>query len=261
MAEIRRAKLLITEVGQPVERPGKEGRKYTILGFTAARDGGEAQTYKTFYKSLIPLVVKGQTIEADIEDQQSTFQGLPQTEHIVVQIYQEGQPVAEKKSGGPGQGRAWGKSPEEARLERESIEGQVALKELGECIRTGVAIPPDLVNLYQTALETLVRRLVNGQPPKVETTQGQTGSLNIVAGKESMTSGGKPQEKPPEIKVDLTIKERRGKLVLWAKDKGITTEQICTLMGKDRIEDVDPDEALKVIKRHLTLLTRAGEGR
>ena len=168
MAEIRRAKLLITEVGQPVERPGKEGRKYTILGFTATQDG-EARTYKTFYKSLIPLVVKGQTIEADIEDQQSTFQGLPQTEHIVVQIYQEGQPVAEKKSGGPGQGRAWGKSPEEARLERESIEGQVALKELGEYIRTGVAIPPDLVNLYQTALKTLVGRLVNGKPPKVET--------------------------------------------------------------------------------------------
>jgi len=100
MAE--RKTLTITEVNE-IQKVGD--KQIPKLSFKArGNEAEEAISYFTFKSSLFDYIKTGQTITADVE----TEQRGEYTNRRIVQVYKDGQPVVSK-----GQGRSYGKSPEE----------------------------------------------------------------------------------------------------------------------------------------------------
>lgn len=161
--KIERVKLTITEAKEPVAVGDKGALK---KAFTAKREGTDkAVSYFTFSKSLFEKVLAGASIDADVETSTREYDGNTYTDRKVSQIYEGGQPVAQHGTGaGSGGQRAWGKSPETLALEHKnemeieilthgSIEKQVAVKELGEGLRSGLFKPDSAeMGIYREAI-------------------------------------------------------------------------------------------------------------
>mgnify|MGYP001573060478 CR=1 FL=1 len=142
-----RAKITVTEVKPVTEFGEKHTKKLTFSGKTEPE--GKALQYQSYRESLFETVKVGAVLDIEFETKtREGSDGNTYTDRKVQQIYVNGQPVAEQKGFGSG-GRPFGKSPEE----RQSIEKQVALKEIGENLRCGtVDIPQGFIDWYWQAI-------------------------------------------------------------------------------------------------------------
>ncbi|MDD5700833.1 MAG: hypothetical protein PHU23_02180 [Dehalococcoidales bacterium] len=141
--------LTILSVGSIVEVGEK---KLPKLSF-AANDGEGKYSYFTFDSKLFPVIRNGvnQVIEFDIE----TSQSGDYVNRKVINAYINGLPVIVKGAGSSR--RAYGKSPEEIRSERLSIETQVAAK-LAVELRIAEKLP-DNSPVFQDALKWIKTKL------------------------------------------------------------------------------------------------------
>lgn len=131
----QRAKLAITSVNEP-KAYGDKGRH--LVDFRAKPEGGDKELrYACFRDSLFSALKANTTIEADVETKEVQTEDGTRINRTLQQVYVDGQPLGGQRDQG-GQRGQWGKSPEQLALERVSIEKQVALKELGESLRSGL---------------------------------------------------------------------------------------------------------------------------
>lgn len=161
--EVKRSKLTITT--EPKETPVGE-KQIPKLSFKARNEEGKELAYFTFTHSLFEFIQKDAEIDADIETSSREVDGNTYTDRKVTQVYKDGAPVASKQQQGGGGWR--GKSPEDLRLERRSIEGQTALKEVGEWLRAGTLEDQELKGLYEQALKLKLRAFIGETPPETD---------------------------------------------------------------------------------------------
>ena len=133
-------KLQIKEVAEPKAVGTKGAQKLT---FKATAPDGKDYSYQTFTTKLFEYIKTGAAIEADVDTSSHEYDGNTYTDRKVMQIYVNGQPVAEARQGG---GKSYNKSSltpeqwaEKDRIERASIEAQVAFKGIVELIKEGNA--------------------------------------------------------------------------------------------------------------------------
>ena len=153
--QTERMKLTILEV-EEVKTVGD--RKIPKLTFKARNDEGKEYKYFTFRPTLFATIqqTKGKTIEADVEIvERDTGSGVF-IDRKVNEIYVDGAPVS------PSATRARGSYPSPevqlqiAQMNRVSIEGQVALKELGEWLRSDKPMDEALFELYKKVLRNKI---------------------------------------------------------------------------------------------------------
>jgi hypothetical protein len=141
--------LIITNVSKP-----RQVGQAEVLEFIATGPDNKPLKYGAWSKQLYDFIKKDAAIDADIETKVSDKTD-PAGEHYVsrkvAQLYVNGQPVI-KKSPGAG-GRAYGKSPEEIRIERQSIEAQVAVKAITDLEVAGRIVKPELLTLRDNWLK------------------------------------------------------------------------------------------------------------
>ncbi|MGD0794944.1 MAG: hypothetical protein ABR958_05055 [Dehalococcoidales bacterium] len=150
MAE--RCKLKVIEVKEP-----RQVGQAEVLEFLATGDpGNKTLKYGAWTKILYEYIKKGAVIDAEIETKISDKTD-PGGEHYVsrriMQLYIDGQPVIKKA----GTGRAWGKSPEEIRIERASIEAQVAVKAITDLEAAGKTVRTELLILRDAWLKKALK--------------------------------------------------------------------------------------------------------
>jgi hypothetical protein len=147
-----RVKLAITEVREPRLVGRTEVMEFLATG------GSENRTlkYGAWSRDLYEYIRKGAVIDVDVETKVSEKTD-PGGEHYVsrkiTQLYIDGQPVIRK----PAAGRAWGKSPEQVRTERASIEAQVAVKAITDLEAAGRTVKPELLALRDAWLLKALR--------------------------------------------------------------------------------------------------------
>lgn len=154
-----RTKLKIGEVQPEREVDGRNG-KVKVLDFLATTPEGQANKYGIFAKpELFSHIKTGETIDCDVVEKQREWNGNPVTDRNIMQIYVGGKsviPPQEKKTWGGGHD-----SPEQ----RQSIEAQTAIKEIGECWRAGKFPDGDpLVGLYKGWIQAKLASLVVSTP-------------------------------------------------------------------------------------------------
>ncbi|HPC72556.1 MAG TPA: hypothetical protein PLB48_12170 [Treponema sp.] len=151
MAE--RIKLTITEVKEP-----RAVGQAEVLELLAVGPDNKTLKYGAWNKSFYEYIKKGAVIDADIETKVSDKTD-PNGEHYVsrkiVQLYSNGQPVIKKSTG-----RTYGKSPEEIRAERQSIEAQVAVKAITDLEVAGKSVKPELLSLRDAWLKNALTNCI-----------------------------------------------------------------------------------------------------
>lgn len=147
----QRVKLTIAEV-LPVRTVGE--RKIPVLDFKA--DGVK---YTIFGReALQKLVVAGAVLDCEVETKTREYNGNTYTDHNILNIFQDGQPVS-KPGGG---GRSFGRSPEE----RRSIERQCALKCSMEYL-SSIPLDVDFDEQKVLAIAELFAQWIAGEPVKL----------------------------------------------------------------------------------------------
>ncbi len=142
--ESGRKKLIIVKVFEPRQVQRQTGT-FEVLEFTATIEGAtESGKYSVSSKYLIEQIKVGAVIDCDVAVKASDKldpDGNPYQNRKVTQIYVDGKPVKEAKQFGGGY----------QRLDNTvSIEAQVAVKEIGECWRSGKLKDDDgLVSVYK----------------------------------------------------------------------------------------------------------------
>ncbi len=130
--EAGRKKRTVAKVFAAREAKGQNGN-FEVMDFTAALQGeAEAVKYFVTFKALQEYIKDGAIIDCDVDVKPSGKtdpDGQPYHNRKVTQIYVNGQPVSGAKKFGGFQKD----SPEQ----RASIEAQTAIKEIGECWRSG----------------------------------------------------------------------------------------------------------------------------
>ena len=120
-----------------------EPEKFGDTGLKLKFNTEDNLQFETFSKTLFPLIVVGAELDCDTELQISTGRDGREYSHwIVTQIYKDGEPVVQKKA----------YSGTFKKTSDESIERQVAVKEIGLDLRSGIDVPQDLIDLRQTWL-------------------------------------------------------------------------------------------------------------
>ena len=143
-----RITLKVLEVSEPITL--SQGGK--VLEFKARSGDGKELKYKTFLKGIFSNIQKDAVIDVDAETSTRVTEAGTFIDHKVVQLYQDGQPVATQKSGGN-----WQKQDNTA-----SIESQSALKFVGELLISKVI---DMTHpLAVAAIKWSEERLGCGKP-------------------------------------------------------------------------------------------------
>ena len=218
-----RLKLTITRVEPTQIIAGKDGKAdFPKFSFAAKTEGGKELSYFTFSRSLFPLIEVDKVIEADVQISTRESGGNIYTDRQVKQIYQEGQPVAQK--------RQWsgGRSPQE----RASIEAQVAVKAITELEIAGKTIALGLVELRNTWLRQALGTVLGSQP----LLQGE---------------GEKPLPSPAKSEIiDPPIKNLGDLFTRCSKPPySLKRNDVLEKIGvKDMLEIADPQAAWDLIK-------------
>jgi len=212
-----RKSLTITQV-EEIKKVGD--KQIPKLSFTI-KGQEEKHSYFTFRPSLFEAIKEGQTISADIETE---IRG-EYTNHKVVQIYVDGQPVSSK-----GTGRSYGKSPEE--LEQTARLMILAYaKDLAVADKILLKDIPKTADLFLTWLKVSDKVASPAQP--VQKDSGTQESEDLFS------------ETPPTGKKVQNIAELKS---LMMKHKIGTHEAYEILSIKGFLELTDLDEAWAKIK-------------
>ena len=223
-----RTKLTISEV-KDIQKVGQ--KQIPKLSFKANNEW-----YFTFSTRLFEFIKQGQTIDCDVRVREREWEGNTYTDRQVIQIYDErGQGVV-----GGGKSGYGGKSPEQIREERISIEGQSALYELGTAIREGlVPVEDEIVKVYLSLLKKKVLTYA-GQalpPPMDIPTLEATAPLPI-----------KPVH-PSPVAIDRPVANLGELFSRCRAEFGMTSHQVIKELGYSRKEDVpDAGDAYEQIK-------------
>ena len=135
-----RIKLTIKEVKEP--RKVGQGE---VVQFLAVGPDNKTLNYSAWDKTIWPYIKKTAVIDCEIESKVSDKKdpgGENYVSRNVVQLFIDGKPLIVKKASA---GRSWGKSPEDLKLERASIEAQVAVKAITDLEIAGRAVKVELI--------------------------------------------------------------------------------------------------------------------
>ena len=136
-----RMKLKVTEVKE-VKKIGQAD----ALPFLAAGPNGKRLSYVAWSKSIFEHIKKDAELDVEVDvkvsEKKDQFTGENYVSRNVVQLYVDGKPLIVQK---PNTGRSWGKSPEDLKLERASIEAQVAVKAITDLEIAGRAVKVELI--------------------------------------------------------------------------------------------------------------------
>ncbi len=158
-----RMKLKVLQV-----RQARQVGQAEVLEFTAIGEDNKTWLYGAWSKPLYEYIQKDAVIDVEVEvkvSDRTNGGGEHYVNRKILQLYQNGQPVIKKQSGG----RSYGKSPEEIK----SIEAQVAVKAITEMEIAGRPVKPELINLRDgwlkkvlglPAVLTELRQAGNGRP-------------------------------------------------------------------------------------------------
>ncbi|MDZ4246433.1 MAG: hypothetical protein U1D67_04850 [Dehalococcoidia bacterium] len=163
-----RKTILITFVGEAHEVTYGDNKKLMKLKFGGEIEGSKLN-FECIKEALFPTIQehKGKQLDVEYSIKSREYDGTTYTDRTVFQAYVGGKAVVEAKAGGgkqwSGSGRSiesidreWQHRKDISALERISIEGQVALKEMGELIRAELA-PDDVKAAYVAALLSKVK--------------------------------------------------------------------------------------------------------
>ena len=187
--------------------------------------------FAVFKPELFDLIKEGTTIQAEVQVKESTNPNYPDN-HNIINIFQEGKPAIQKENKGR---PAFTK-------DTASIEQQVAIKEIGECLRVGLETPEWAKKNYWNWIETHTTN--REQPPNAP-------QSTPAAPKVEKPVIVPPAEKPAPMNAMTaeTIKtlskdsDKYGIMYATAKDKGwtkgkpnwsskdLTQSQATTLIG------------------------------
>ena len=218
MAE--RKTLKTTKVNEPTTHDRKDNKgTFQVMEFLA--DDGEKKGLK--FKSLNPAIFEAikdsldGALECDVDYSEREWQGDTITDRRVVQVYKDGQPIAQKGR----YGQSYGKSPEQMKEERQSIEGAVALKELGECIRSNTDVSEDLMRMYFDIIRAKLTTFGNGVPSKAD--------------------------KPP---VKEAVPKADGAHDAYLKAKNVTRENLQIFAPDKNLDSMAPGEIAKLVREY-----------
>jgi hypothetical protein len=147
-----RMKLKIIEV-----KPPRQVGQAEVLEFLAQNGDAKTLRYSVWHKSLYEYIKKDSVIDVDVEikvSEKTDPEGNHYVSRKVVQFYgAKGEALVKK------QVRTYGKSPEEVRAERASIEAMCAVKVITELELGGKVTSPQLIGLRDAWL----KRVLGGQ--------------------------------------------------------------------------------------------------
>jgi len=225
---MERKTLTITEVLE-TRTVGKNNTP--LYRFKAKDAGGTEVVYETWSKSVAELVKLGASIEVDADVEKKESNGNTYIHHIIKQAYVNGQPVAQQGKGG-----GFRTDPETqkwvAEFNRASIERQVAVKEIGECLRTDAKIvPAHLIAAYWETVEAMIGGTKPRQPPPpapTVTVQTVPAASQPVSQEKAWDGMGKESEAARS----LPRPSNTGELMALAKKHfGLSYTQVCKEAG------------------------------
>jgi hypothetical protein len=173
--------------------------------------------FAVFKPELFDLIKEGTTIQAEVQIKESTNPNYPDN-HNIINIYQDGKPAIKTESKGGGR-PAFTK-------DTASIEQQVAIKEIGECLRVGLETPDWAKKNYWNWIETHTTN--REQPPNApqSTTAAPKVEKPVIAPTDKQPDAVKPVSPPinamthEAIKLLATDPDKLGIMKATVKDKG-----------------------------------------
>jgi hypothetical protein len=141
-----RTKLTITVVKEP--RPVGQAE---VLEFSAIGPDNKTLKYGAWNKALYEHIKKGAVIDVEVETKVSDKKdpdGEPYVSRKITQLYINSEPVIKKPAG-----KAWGKSPEEIKAERASLEALAAVKAITDLEVAGKTVSQELITLKNNWLK------------------------------------------------------------------------------------------------------------
>ena len=144
-----RIKLKVKEVKE-VKKIGQAD----ALPFLAVGPDGKRLPYIAWHKSIFERIKKDAELDVDVDvkvsEKKDQYSGENYVSRNIVQLYVDGKPVIAQKQG---TGRPYGKSPEELRIERASIEAQTAVKVITDLEIAGRSVKVELIELRNKWLQ------------------------------------------------------------------------------------------------------------
>lgn len=250
--EKEKATLIVTSVGSKREpSPGNP-----VITFSAHKEGEEAaRGYETWGNELVDLVVKDAKLICEINQ----IQKGDSTIYRVTQMFDaSGNPIRQARRRSSSGGSYYGKSDEQVRIERLSIEGQTAYNGIIELMKAQVLTKED--KEAKTALEFAEKKmrasLTAELPPKREEKKEPEAAAKAPPPEEKEAAAKAPPPSENEPKISDAMLEQLKKVAL---EKGYKQETISPLIkffgvqqakdltvsqGKDLLEKIKKGEGL-----------------